>query len=400
MTNTLPRIICTLESMRWIKSFFKFIVVVILLAITLLYIFDYEYILKGVRVVYITGHKTAYIDDIPYFKNRKIKKGTTQKWSFHENYNKSSAPKNLTATNKELGTVAYLVIKDNKLFYENYADSYSNKSLTNSFSMAKSITTALLFKAIDEGYIKSLDTKVNTIFPELKGTYANELTVGDLSSMASGLNWNENYISPFSMTAKAYYDTNIRDLILDLEVNEKPGKKFKYLSGATQLLGMVIEKTTKQHLADYLSKSFWQPMGMESDALWMLDGEKSGLEKSYCCIASNARDFGRFGQLWSNNGKWNNKQLISENLAKLVQDPRFEESPIYSYGLWLSNYKGKKIFYMRGILGQYVISIPEDDLIIVRLGHKRSKPGPNRNAGNDFETYIDAAYNMLSQQNN
>ena len=115
-------------------------------------------------------------------------------------------------------------------------------------------------------------------------------------------------------------------------------------------------------------------MGMESDALWMLDGEKSGLEKSYCCIASNARDFGRFGQLWSNNGKWNNKQLISENLAKLVQDPRFEESPIYSYGLWLSNYKGKKIFYMRGILGQYVISIPEDDLIIVRLGHKRSKP--------------------------
>jgi len=303
--------------MKWLKKIFKVIGVLLVVLIGLLYIFDYEYILKGIRVVYLTGHKTAYIDDTPNFDTRIIKKGNTQSWNFHENYNKAKPTEDLVQTNADY------------------------KSLTNSFSMAKSITTALLFKAIDDGYIESLNTKVTSILPEVKGAFAKELTVGDLSSMSSGLDWN--------------YDDNIRDVILGLEVFEKPGQSFKYLSGATQLLGMAIEKTTKQNISDYLSNSFWKPMGMESDALWQLDSEKSGLEKVYCCVTSNARDFGRFGQLWLHNGKWNNQQLIPENLAKLAQEPRFKESPMYGYGLWLSNYRNKKISYMRGILGQYVI---------------------------------------------
>ena len=386
--------------MKWIQKIFKFIGIVLLLAVGLLYIFDYDYILKGVRVVYLTGHTTAYIDDTSHFDTHTVKKGTTQEWALHKNYNKAVPTDALLKTNKELGTTSFIIIKNDSIFYEQYTEGYSKESQTNSFSMAKSVITAMLFKAIDQGLIPSIHTKVQSILPEISGPYAAELTVGDLSSMASGLNWNESYTSPFSITANAYYNSHIRDLILGLKVVDKPGQSFKYLSGATQVLGMVIEKASQQSLSEYLSANFWKPMGMHSDALWQIDSQESGLEKAYCCIASNARDFGRFGQLWSNNGTWNGQQIIPESLAKMAQLPRFPNSPIYGYGLWLSNYKNKKIAYMRGILGQYVICIPEDDLIIVRLGHKRVNPDANQNPGDDFNTYIDASYAMLAQQPN
>jgi len=381
--------------MKRLKKALKIIGILLAVIVALLYIFDYDYIIKGVRVVYLTGHKTAYIDDTPHFDTHVIEKGIAQDWENHSSYNKVNPTQKLTETNTKLGTVAFLIIKNNKIWHENYAEGYSKQSETNSFSMAKSITTALLFKAIDDGYIESIDTPVTTFLPQIGGEYASKLTVGDLSSMASGLNWVESYSSPFSLTARANYDDSIRETMLGLQVIEEPGKSYKYLSGATQLLGMVIEKATKKSLSNYLSESFWKPMGMNKNALWQLDSEKSGMEKAFCCIASNARDFAKFGRLWSQNGNWNGTQLIPEHLAKLAQEPRFNTSPQYGHGLWLENYKGKKISYMRGILGQYVISVPEDNIIIVRLGHSRGKKHKDSVHSEDFYTYIDEAYKML-----
>lgn len=382
--------------MKKLKKVLLWLIVIFSLLIGLLYVFDYDYILKGVRVVYFTGHTTAFIDDTPYFDTHTIENGNVRPWQLHKQYNTIPATEKLNATHNSLETVAYLIVKNDSIFHEYYATNYSKKSRTNSFSMAKSIVTALLFKAIEQGYIESLDTKVITFLPEIKGKFAHELTVGDLSSMASGLNWDESYSSPFSLTAKANYDSNIREVILNLKVTEKPGQSFKYLSGATQVLGMVLEKATHQTLANYLSENFWKPMGMSQKALWQLDSNKSNIEKTFCCIASNARDFARFGQLWLNNGKCNNQQIVPEHLAIKAQQGRFKSTPHYGYGLWLSNYKGKKVSYMRGILGQYVICIPQDNLIIVRLGHHRDKPTLT-SAGDDFYTYIDEAYTMLRQ---
>lgn len=370
---------------------------VVILLVVCLFIFDYKYILRGIRVVYFTGHTSAFIEDTPYFATRIIKTTDPKPLPFHKNYNKAQLTQPLADINAQLGTAAFLVVKNGQLWYENYSKGFSENSETNSFSMAKSITTALMFKAIEEGYISSLEEKVVHYFPKLKGAYAHELRVGDLASMASGLNWSEEYISPFSITARANYQNNIRSLILDLEVHEKPGQVFDYVSGATQLLGMVIEKATQQTLTSYLSTSFWQPMQMANDAKWQLDSDKSGMEKAFCCIASNARDFAKWGLLWSNEGIINGKQILSTAHVRLATQPRFNSYPNYGYGLWLSDYRGKKIHYMRGILGQYVISIPEDDLVIVRLGHKRSLPKPDLSPGKDFYTYIDETYTMLQQ---
>jgi CubicO group peptidase (beta-lactamase class C family) len=377
--------------MKFLKKRLKWVIGIIGALVITSYIFDYDYILKGVRVVYFTGHATAFIDDYPYFENDIIKKGKhTDEWPLHKDYNLTSPTKALTSINNDLGTVAYLIIKNDSIFYEWYAEDYSKNSKTNSFSMAKSITTSLLGKAIMDGYIKNLDQPISDFYKEFEGT---ETTVGDLSSMASGLDWVESYTSPFSITARANYDDDLAETILNQKVINTPGESFEYLSGSTQLLGMTIQKATDMPLAEYLSKSFWQPLGASDDALWQLDDGDNKLAKTFCCISSNARDFSRFGKLYKDHGKWNGKQILDSTFVAKATTSRFAGEP-YGYGFWVSDYLGKKIFLMRGILGQYVICIPEDNLIITRLGHHRSKTLIN-SFPSDFYIFIDEAYEML-----
>ncbi len=373
------------------KKFLKGFVIVLVSLISLAYITDYDYILKGVRVVYLTGHTTAYIDDAKHFENEIINASANpQPWPAHQSLGTIEPTESLLTTNKELGTVAFIIIKNDSIIYENYADGYSLTSQTNSFSMAKSITTALLGKAIKDGFVKNLDQPVADFIPQ----FNNGVTIGDLSSMSSGLNWDESYTSPFSVTARSYYDDNLAETILNLEVTETPGKYFNYLSGSTQLLAMVLEKATNKKLAAYLQESFYEPMGFEQPATWQVDDAENRLVKAYCCLGSNARDFARFGKLFKDFGKFNGAQLLDSSFVAKAVQPRFETSPEYGYGFWLSGHMGKKIFVMRGILGQYVITIPEDDLIIVRLGHQRGGSS-GLPFTTDFYTYVEESYRML-----
>jgi CubicO group peptidase (beta-lactamase class C family) len=346
----------------------------------------------------MTGHDTAFIDDYPYFDNRTIENGKPQPLPKHPDYNTAEVPQELREAHDQYGTVAFLILKDGRIWYEEYAEGYGPESHTNSFSMAKSITTLMLGKAIDDGYIESLDQKVIDFFPELKGEFADQVTVGDLASMASGLNWNEDYYSPFSITAQAYYRKDIRNLILGLSIDEQPGQEFSYLSGNTQLLGMVIEKAIGKNLSDYLSASFWKPMVMESHAYWQLDSEDSGMEKTYCCISSNARDFARMGLLVLNQGQWNREQLLSEDFINMAITPRFEDDPEYGYGFWLEEMNERPFFVMQGILGQYVIGDPEENILIVHLGHERASKTNDAVFPADFYEYLNGAYKMIREQ--
>lgn len=376
-----------------IFKIFSWIIIILSIGILLLYIFDYGYIIKGIKVTYLSGHSTAYINDFTEFENRIIEAGEPQSWPLHRDYNTVKPTPRLQELNNELNTIAFLIVQNDSIWFEKYSEEFGPNSRTNSFSMAKSITAALLGKAIFEGKIESLDQPVANFFPQ----FDNGLTVGDLASMASGLNWDESYYNPFSMTARAYFGNDLRELIMDLEVIEEPGKEFKYLSGNTQLLAMVLQKATGKTLSEYLSDSFWKPLGMRNDALWQLDSEESGMEKAYCCIASNARNFARFGKLYKNYGKWHEKQVLDSTFVATSIQPRFKDSPHYGYGFWLKEYKEKKIFYMRGILGQYVIVIPEDNIIISRLGKDKLPKPEGDEHPKDFYIYVEEVYKMLDQ---
>lgn len=377
-----------LKLLLWVVAFFASVTI-------LLYIFNVSYLIRAVRTVYLNGETTAFLGDYKEFPNREIKKGSPQPWNISKRYNIVKPTQKLLQTNDSLKTVAFLIIKNDSIWHESYFDNYTKDTKSNSFSMAKSIVTAAMGKAIMEGKIKSLDQKLTDFFPEYAGGFGDKVTIGDLSSMSSGLDWDEKYYSPFSITTRAYFDNNLNKVMLGLKIRSEPGKEMKYLSGNTQLLAMVLEKATGEHLSDYVSKNFWQPMGAENDALWQID-DPGGIEKAYCCIASNARDFARFGKLYKQKGNWNGQQILDTAFVEKCTTPRFADSKQYGYGWWLSDHFGKDIYFMQGHLGQYVIVIPEDDLIIVRLGHLRDEREDGNYHRKDFYVYIDEAYKMIN----
>ncbi|MEE2616280.1 MAG: serine hydrolase [Bacteroidota bacterium] len=377
-----------------IQKTLKWIAIIFAVLIALIYAFDVDYILKGTRVIYLTGNNTAYLSDYKHFDNRIIEPSpVAEPWAKHNKYNTIEETEELAAINKLRETKAFLVIKNDSIIFEKYFDGYSESSKSNSFSMAKSITVSLLGKAIMDGKIRSFDQPVGDFFDEYKTGFGAELTIGNLASMSSGMEWSEKYYSIINITSESYLTDDLRSLILKQKIIKKPGQKFRYSSGDTQLLGMVIEKATNTNLSEYLRNNFIIPMGFENQALWQLDSEENGMEKAYCCFASNAKDFARFGKLYKNNGKWNNEILLDSAFINKATNPVFDTSPYYGYGWWLYNYNGKKVFTMNGHRGQFVIVFPEEDIIIVRLGDKNQE---GDNDDGDLYKYISEGYNLAT----
>lgn len=350
-------------------------------------------------------HLLPKIDQYPIFENRTVKAGDPVPWKQAEAYNTRSIPEKYLPVFDELGTVAFVVIQDSALLFEEYWDDYSPKSHSNSFSMAKSIVSLAVGCAIDDGFIKNVDQPVSDFFPEFKGYDGKPLTIRNLLTMSAGVDFQEAYTSPFSPTTQLYYGNNLHDIAFGMAEIEKPGKTFNYQSGVTQLLAFLVEKAIGENISSYVSRKLWTPMQAEEDALWSLD-KKDGMEKAYCCFNSNARDFARFGQLILNNGSWNGQQLISESYLKeaTTADTTLHLSEnggtnhMYGFQYWILNYKGMRIPYMRGILGQYVFIIPEKNAVVVRLGQKRSERRTEAQYPEDINTWLDAALDILDQK--
>ena len=211
-----------------IQKTLKWVAITFAGLIALIYAFDVDYLLKGTRVIYLTGNNTAYLSDYKYFDNRVIDPSpVAQPWAKHNDYNTIIETDELAAINKERETKAFLVIKNDSIVFEKYFDGYNESSKSNAFSMTKSITVTLLGKAIMDGKIKSLDQPVGDFFDEYKTGLGAELTVGDLASMSSGMEWSEKYYSIINITSESYFTDDLRSLILNQKIINKPGQKFK-----------------------------------------------------------------------------------------------------------------------------------------------------------------------------
>ncbi len=369
--------------MKIVLNSLKILAVVLLLVVGGLYAAGNQFLLKGLWATYLHGDVTATIDDASYFDTRTIEAGAPQPWPLAANYNKMTLPAALRTSLERTESVAFLIVKAGEIEYEEYWDDYSDSSRSNSFSMAKSITTMLTQCAIQDGYIKGWDQKVIDYLPELKGEFASQLTLRNLSTMTAGLDFNEHYTNPFDITAKLYYGSDAGKLLFDnVPVDTVPGT-YEYQSGATQLLGLCVMKATSSSLASYASEKLWKPLGAEHDAQWHLDS-KDGKELAFCCFNTNARDFARFGQMMLHHGKWNGAQVLDSSFTAMATVGF--DVPYYGHSFWVYDDEGTHIFYQRGILGQYIIVIPEHDLVIVRLGH--AKEDPVNNHSQDFREIV------------
>lgn len=320
------------------------------------------------------------IDDYQIFDNRTVSAGTYILIPEANTYNKIKLPSDFRNYLLENETIALLVLKNDSVCYEEYWDGYGKDALSNSFSVAKSIVSILIGIAIDEGKIKSVEQKVSDFIPEYAHGLNAQLTIKHLLTMSASFNWDESYNSLFSKTTKEYYGKNLKKMLLNLNVTDTPGKIFNYQSSNQLVLAYIIEKATGKTLSEYASEKLWKPLGAKNDALWSVD-KKNGMEKAYCCFNSNARDFSRIGTLYLHNGMFNNQRIVSEEYVKKSIEPIFLKDEdgftvdYYGYSWWLTTVDDVKIFYARGILGQYIIVIPEKNMVIVRLGKKNADRG-------------------------
>ncbi len=373
------------------------VIILVVFAIIVSSRFQYFDDFKSMISLVIRSQNTkASIDDYKFFDNVEIQKSnSTFEWPKHNLYNQIGSSKTLDSVHKKNETVAFLIIKNDSIIKEDYFLGYDENSMTNSYSMSKSIISFLFLKSIDEGTIPSLNSKLTDYFPAFDESNGGNVTLSDLSTMSSGLVWKENYKDLMGITAQAYVTKDINKLMMGSKFSGISGDKFKYLSGNTQLLAMAIEKANNSTISELTYKWLWNPMGAKNDALWMIDSKEKNMTKAFCCLSSNAKDFAKVGLVYKNFGKINEQKLIDSSFISMSIKPRFNSNPIYGYGLWIGKQNNIDFFSLRGHQGQYVIVIPKENIIIVRLGKRKSRGSDLNNHPSDFNLYITESLNIL-----
>jgi CubicO group peptidase (beta-lactamase class C family) len=369
----------------------------ILIVIVTHLIMGYGYIFKGITFAYLRGQKGPGINEHHLFYNYELQNPRPKLWN-DISPNKSLSANDITFLDS-IQTASFLVIKNGEIVHESYYNGFNDTTPTNSFSAVKSMVSLCIGIAIDEGYIGSVDQKVAEFLPEFKKSELGEVTIRHLLTMSSGLSWSESGNNPYSNNAAAYYGSNLRALVTSQRLVSESGKVFDYKSGDTQLLSYIVEEATGQSLGDYFYDKIWSKIDIEHKGYWNLD-KKDGDEKGFCCLYATPRDYAKLAQLVLNNGQWNGVQIISKEYlnkclfpAKEITEKDGSENNRYCWQWWYANKDGKDIHYGRGLLGQYYIIIPADDLIIVRTGWKRKKLGEDGHP-KDFWDYINIAYSL------
>lgn len=336
------------------------------------------FLIQACKLSRFVVYNFANITDYKIFPSREIKKPETS--FIYPLSEQPKTPKNVQLEDESYpfdqylidnNTVAFLIIQNDSIHYEKYFQDYTEESLVASFSMAKSVTSLLIGIAIDEGLIKSVDEPITNYIPELETNGFASVRIRHLLQMTSGLDFNEAYKNPFGHVATFYYGNNLRKAINKLKLAEQPGEQFRYTSGQTQLLGLILERALKtKTITSYLEEKVWQPLGMEYDASWSIDRKKDGLEKTFCCVNARARDFAKLGRLYLKNGKWEDRQIVSEKWVKESTKIDSSEGSAwnYQYQWWLPTRDGD--FMADGLLGQFIYVNPKKNLVIVRLGKK------------------------------
>ena len=266
-------------------------------------------------------------------------------------------------------SAALLVVHDGKLRLERYGLGFDGAGRWTSFSVAKSFTSTLVGAAVKDGFIKSLDDKVSLYIPDLKGSAYDEVSVRQLLTMTSGVQWNEDYADPNSDVAK--FNNHKPDPGVEAAVSYMrklpravpAGTRWLYSTGETNLVGSLVQQATKKPLATYLAEKVWGPAGMEQQATWLLS--KTGQEIGGCCVQAAARDYARMGQFILNGAMVNGQSIVPDGWWADATTKRTDIGvPGRGYGYqWWTYDDGS--FSARGIFGQGIFIDPKRQLVIV-----------------------------------
>jgi CubicO group peptidase (beta-lactamase class C family) len=257
------------------------------------------------------------------------------------------------------------IVKNGKIVMDCYGkDKKSGKmlgpdDLHEIHSVTKSITSALLCIAMDEGKISGVSSKMMTWFSGYanKSPEKDEMTLEDLLTMRSGLQWNEGPDDPLFFVPE-----NSAKAILDRPLTSKPGTNWVYSSGNSQILGQVLRQATGLTPKQYADEKLFGPLGIVKYN-WMAD--KSGTNYGGWGLFMRPRDLALFGYLCLNKGFWKDKQLISSSHLKEATAKRTAtpwNNGDYGYHWWIPFIGG---FAARGYVGQAIYVFPDKELVVV-----------------------------------
>ncbi|MCR8842416.1 beta-lactamase family protein [Paenibacillus sp. SC116] len=280
---------------------------------------------------------------------------------------------------QKASATGFLVIHDDTIVTEQYYNGYNQHSTAMSMSVAKSIVSALVGIALDEGALKDVHDPITSYLPELIGSGFDGASIKDILQMSSGVRFNEDYndkdaeIHTFLSDVFGEKAVPISKYVQQLTKLQEPGH-FEYKSVDTQVLWMLLEKTTGNHVSAYLEEKLWKPLGMEQDAYWSTD--LHGNEIAFTFINATLRDYAKFGRLYLHNGNWNGRQLISEQWIKASVTPdRADLMPGaandffgYGYQWWAPLGSDGTEFMARGIYGQHIYVNQKEHTVIVKSG--------------------------------
>ena len=361
------------------------------------------YFWRALAATYVQGHTTAHIDDASNFAQRTIATGPLQSWPIHPERNQKPLDPLMLAYLKQYGTAAFLVAHKGALVHEQYFAPYDQRSRTNSFSVAKTITTLQMGLAVQQGFVSSFDAPITEQLPEYAGhAQGSKATVAQLSAMKSGHDWTENYYLPLNVTTELYFGRDAQDVVLRQGFEREPGSAYEYSSGSTQLLGVILQRALAAKepgltISAHLSRSLWKPLGMARDALYTMDRPEAegGMERTYCCIFATARDYAKLGQLLLQDGKWQGKTLLPPSFVERMRQP--DLMPYYGHSLWMDWQYKHPFYFMQGHQGQYVIVVPSKQLVVVRVGQFRNKAdkGPNGVTPAEVYQFVDQAVALV-----
>jgi CubicO group peptidase (beta-lactamase class C family) len=282
------------------------------------------------------------------------------------------------------GTTSFLIVRDGVLVHEWYAEDRDPEALHNSFSVSKSIMSTTIGMAIEDGHISSIDDSITDYVPELleRDPRFGDITLRHLITMTSGIAYDEEGRSPYADEVNTYFGTDLRrSAITNPIIFEEPGQTWSYNNYNPQLLGMALERATGMTISEYVSQSWWGPMGAEADASWSVDSFYNRFEHSAHGFNARPRDMARFGLMFANKGMVDGVQVIPREWVEEATAPTnvsigrndwLEQN--YNYFWWVLP-EGK--FSAQGAHGQYVFVSPESNTVIVRMGHTEITAWPS-----------------------
>ncbi len=253
-----------------------------------------------------------------------------------------------------------LVIRHGYIVSETYFESFGPDVRHELFSVTKSFTATLVGIAIDQGKIQGVDQRVLDYFPGQTWTHPDPLrekmTVEDLLTMRSGLDWQDDESTFLDMTGSQDWVK----YVLDKPMAQAPGTQFNYCSGCSHVLSGIVQRATGVDTSDFARQYLFEPLGI-STATW--DVDPAHIATGGWGLQLTPRDMAKLGYLYLHNGVWDGQQIVSANWVQTATRQQTGSDDGYGYQWWIM--PDEHGYAALGRYGQMIFVSPDFDLVVV-----------------------------------